>query len=136
MLNRKIESRLGCFALGLAAAHAFAGKDTPEGMMSIAKQEGVVSVADMQTAASDINAFYTRVATDKAYAGKLLDAIQKSDKAGIITALQSVMTKSTVTVGKINPDFHVDISITVGKSRFSYCFSSDHSCDGHNVTLG
>ena len=139
MVNRTIESRLCCVALGLAAmiaTPAFAGKDTPEGMMAIAKQEGVASVSDMQTAANEVNALYTRVATDKVFAAKLLDAIQKNDRVAITAALKSVMTKSTITLGKINPDFHVEMSLIVGKYKFSSCFSSDGSCDGHNVTLG
>lgn len=139
VLSKRIEChlrRLAVCLIALAATPAFAGKDTPEGMMGVVQQEGVPSASDMQAAASEMNAFYSRLATDKAYAAQLLAAIQKNDRAGITTLLKAAMSKTTITLGKVNPDFHVDMSLSIGHYKWSSCFSSDHSCDGHNVTLG
>ena len=87
--------------------------------MGVVQQEGVPSASDMQAAASEMNAFYSRLATDKAYAAQLLAAIQKNDRAGITTLLKAAMSKTTITLGKVNPHFHVDMSLSIGHYKWS-----------------
>lgn len=130
-------------ALALAAATllwiaplSHAGtKDTPELMMSVAP-EGTQVTADALTASSEMSAFYKRLSSDKDYAAKLLGAIQKSDAAGIVSIMKQTMPRSDIAIQKINPDFHFDFTVHVGKSTYKGCASSDHSCEGHNIIWG
>jgi hypothetical protein len=122
-------------AADLAAIDPIPSNDTPEGMMAIGK-EGQAGTREATAALNDITALTNRMSSDKAYATKLLAAIQKNDSASVTSILKETMTRSEFTVRNIKSDFHFEIDIKTSTLHFHACFSSDHSCDGHNVVLG
>lgn len=109
--------------------------DTPEGMMAVAK-EGLEAAKDQAVAINDFTAFANRLSSDKAYATKLLEAIRKEDSDAVTSVLKETITRSRFTVRNIKSDFHFELHIQFNSYHGSACISSDHSCSGHNVTLG
>lgn len=112
--------------------------DTPEGMMAVAK-EGLATTRDATAALNDLTTLLNRLSTDKGYATKLLDAVKKGDSNAVTSVLKETMTRSDFTVRNIKYDFHIEMHLYTNKSHqgeFTFCISSDNSCDGHNITLG
>lgn len=136
VLSRIAAIPLTIAAMTLVGASAYAGPgDTPEKMMAVAK-EGMAQSADAVTAANQINAMLNRLATDKAYATKVLEAVKKKDANAIGQLLRVMMPRGEVTVGNIASDFHFSWKVRFNSYEFRGCISSDGSCEGHNVTLG
>ena len=110
--------------------------DTPDRMMAVGK-EGLSAAKEVTAALNDITALTNRLSTDRAYATKLLDAVKKGDTTAVKSVLKETMTRSEFTVHDIKSDFHWEFTIhTSPTSGYRGCFSSDNSCEGHNVTLG
>ena len=110
--------------------------DTPDRMMAVGK-EGLAAAKEVTAALNDITALTNRLSTDRAYATKLLDAVKKGDTTAVKSVLKETMTRSEFTVHDIKSDFHWEFTIhTSPTSGYRGCFSSDGSCEGHNVTLG
>ena len=86
------------------------GKDTVESVMAMGK-EGVSQADATMAYAKAAQGFSNKIATDKVFAGKLLAAIQKSDAAAIATMAKEGGMPGTITVSKIVPDFHFELSV-------------------------
>lgn len=103
------------------ATQVFAGDDTVEGLMNAAK-EGAANSAALLSVAVDANNFQTRLATDKDYAAKMLDAALKKDSNQITTLIRQVVTRNQVTLNGFNADFYI-------------FFTTDFKILGHKCTI-
>ena len=107
-MKRATQILLDCLlVLGMLvlATQAYAGNDTVEGLMSAAK-EGAANSAALLSAATEANNFQNRLATDKDYAAKILEAVKKKDQNQISTMIRQVVNKNQVTLQGFNADFY------------------------------
>lgn len=121
--------------LVFAASFVQAGKnDTPEGVMSAARQ-GVVESADIFTVVNEANSFLNRLASDRAYATKFLESIQKNDPSGVVSVVKQTAPRSQVSINQLRPDFLVIVSFKVKTHDVTACLSSESSCSGRAVSV-
>lgn len=121
--------------LFFAASFVLAGKnDTPEGVVNAAKQ-GVTESADIFTAVNESNSFLNRLASDRAYATKFLESIQKNDPSGVVLVVKQTAPRSQVSINQLRPDFLVIVSFKVKTRDVTLCLSSENGCSGRAVSV-
>jgi hypothetical protein len=120
--------------LMISAGAALAGKDTPDIVMNTYKV-GTPDTADLLAVSSEANSFVNRIASDKTYATKLLEAIQKNNVSAIVSIIKETAPRSTVQVLKINPDFTIAAEFQIRKYKVVVCASSELNCNGAHFLL-
>lgn len=108
-MKRGTQIILNCLLfLGMlvVSTQVYAGDDTVEGLMNAAK-EGAGNSAALLSVATDANNFQTRLASDKDYAAKILDAALKKDQNQISTLIRQVITRNQVALNGFNADFYI-----------------------------
>lgn len=124
-----------CYVLTLSlliitSRTAQAGKgDTPDTLMTTYKA-GAADTADLLAVSGEANSFVNRIASDKTYATKLLEAIQKNNTTAIVSIVKETAPRSTVQVQKIDPDFTIAVEFTIRGHHVVVCGSSENKCDG------
>jgi hypothetical protein len=111
-----------------------AGNDTPDTVQS-AFRFGSAETSDLFSLTNEVNNFVTRVASDRGYATRLLDAIRNNNVAGIISVVKETAPRSSVSIESLTPDFSVRIRFTNKAHHITVCSSSQNACNGSAVSV-
>ena len=123
------------FFLIFAGSVLQAGKnDTPEKVMIVAKQ-GSIESADIFVAVHEANSFLNRLSTDRAYAAKFLEAVQKNDPAVVVSVVKQTAPRCQVFVPQLKPDLFAIVEFKIKGRNVTVCLSGENACSGHAATV-
>lgn len=128
-------ARVFAFFLMFTGFAVHAGKnDTPERVMIVAKQ-GSLESADTFVAVHEANSFLNRLSTDRAYAAKFLESVQKNDPALVVSVVKQTAPRCHVSVSQLKSDFHTIIEFKIKARNVTVCLSGENACSGQPSTV-
>jgi len=128
-------ARVFAFFLMFTGFAVHAGKtDTPERVIIVAKQ-GSIESADIFVAVHEANSFLNRLSTDRAYAGKFLEAVQKNDPGVVVSVVKQTAPRCQVFVPQLKPDFFAIVEFKIKTRNVTVCLSGENACSGQPATV-
>ena len=123
------------FFLILTGSIVQAGSNhTPEEVMTVAKQ-GSIESADIFVVVNEANSFLNRLSSDKSYATKFLEAVQKNDPATVVSIVKQTAPRCQVSVPQLKPDFFAVVDFKIKARTVTVCLSGENTCAGHASTV-
>jgi citrate lyase gamma subunit len=107
---------------------------TPEEVMTVAKQ-GSIESADIFIVVNEANSFLNRLSSDKSYATKFQEAIEKNDSATVVSIVKQTAPRCQVSVAQLKAIFFAVVDFKIKTRIVTVCLSGENTCAGHASTV-
>lgn len=102
--------------------------------MTVAKQ-GSIEAADLFVVVHEANSFLTRLSSDRSYALKFLEAVQKNNLIEVSSVVKQTAPRCQVSVSQLRRDFFAIVHFKIKDRNASVCVSSENLCAGQASTI-
>ena len=107
---------------------------TPEEVMSVAKQ-GSIESADIFIVVNEANSFLNRLSSDKSYATKFLEAVQKNDSATVVSIVKQTAPRCQIAVSQLKSNFFAVVTFKIKARNATVCVSGENTCSGNFASV-